>query len=111
YFGMLGRYRTSKGLPNGVDGVPLNATEYTTTGLAVHPFHSQTVCAEGIVPSWSNSWTEIDTGKMDKFVRFGTQIDPLGTRAMAYYDQTDLPYYYELATQFGTSDRWFSPVM
>jgi phospholipase C len=30
---------------------------------------------------------------------------------MSYYDETDLPYYYELATQFGTSDRFFSPVL
>jgi phospholipase C len=111
YFGMLGRYRASKGLPNGVDGVPLNATEYSTSGQAVHPYHLQTVCVEGIVPSWGPNWKAADLGKMDGFVRYGTTIDPQGTRAMGYYDQTDLPYYYELATQFGTSDRWFSPVM
>jgi phospholipase C len=38
-------------------------------------------------------------------------IDPDGTRAMGYYDWTDLPYYYELAFQFATSDRWFSPLL
>jgi phospholipase C len=30
---------------------------------------------------------------------------------MGYYNQTDLPYYYDLATFFATSDRWFSPVL
>jgi phospholipase C len=40
-----------------------------------------------------------------------SSIDPQGTRAIGYYDWTDLPYYYELAYQFGTSDRWFSPVL
>src|SRR5262249_43042474 len=34
-----------------------------------------------------------------------------GVRAMGYYDFTDLPYYYSLATSFGTSDSWFAPVM
>jgi phospholipase C len=29
---------------------------------------------------------------------------------MGHYDQTDLPYYYELATQFATSDRFVSSV-
>src|SRR5207237_4843080 len=54
-------------------------------------------------------------GKMDGFMKTSpsvpSSIDPTGTRAMGYYDQTDLPYYYELATQFATSDRFFSPVM
>jgi phospholipase C len=39
-----------------------------------------------------------------------TQFDQLGRRAMGYYDSTDLNYYYFLASNFATSDRWFSPV-
>jgi phospholipase C len=35
--------------------------------------------------------------------------DP-GTRAMGYYDQDFLNYYYYMASQFAISDRWFSPV-
>ena len=35
--------------------------------------------------------------------------DP-GTRAMGYYDQDYLNYYYYMASQFALSDRWFSPV-
>jgi phospholipase C len=30
---------------------------------------------------------------------------------MGYYDQTDLNYYYFMASEFATSDRWFSPAM
>ena len=30
---------------------------------------------------------------------------------MGYYDDTDLPYYYFMATQFALSDHFFSPVM
>jgi phospholipase C len=37
--------------------------------------------------------------------------DTMGMRAMGYYEGTDLPYYYFLAANFATSDRWFSPVM
>jgi phospholipase C len=28
-----------------------------------------------------------------------------------YYGQSDIPYYYDLASFFATSDRWFSPVL
>ena len=53
--------------------------------------------------------------KMDHFMFpnvAGTSVrDPNNDRTIGYYDQTDLPYYYELAAQFATSDRWFSPVL
>jgi phosphoesterase family protein len=37
--------------------------------------------------------------------------DPDGTRTMGYYNQQDLPYYYDLATFFATSDSWHSPIL
>ncbi len=40
----------------------------------------------------------------------GTFSDLTGQRAMGYYDQTFLNYYYYMASQFAVSDRWFSPV-
>ena len=33
-----------------------------------------------------------------------------GERAMGYYDQDFLNYYYYMASQFAVSDRWFSPI-
>ncbi len=114
YFGRLGQYRVSRGFPNNIDGVPLNATLFDSQGKAVHPFHFQTVCHENLSPFWNETHADIDGGKMDNFLKQAlsvpSTIDPTGTRAAGYYDQTDLPYYYELATQFATSDRFFSPV-
>jgi phospholipase C len=40
----------------------------------------------------------------------GAFTDTAGQRAMGYYDQTFLNYYYYMASQFALSDRWFSPV-
>ncbi len=40
----------------------------------------------------------------------GSFTDLTGRRAMGYYDQTFLNYYYYMASQFALSDRWFSPV-
>jgi len=40
----------------------------------------------------------------------GTFTDTAGQRAMGYYDESFLNYYYYMASQFALSDRWFSPV-
>ena len=40
----------------------------------------------------------------------GQFTDLVGQRAMGYYDQDYLNYYYFMASQFAVSDRWFSPV-
>jgi phospholipase C len=40
----------------------------------------------------------------------GDFTDTAGKRAMGYYDQRFLNYYYWMASQFALSDRWFSPV-
>ncbi len=40
----------------------------------------------------------------------GNFTDLTGERAMGYYDQDFLNYYYYMASQFALSDRWFSPV-
>ena len=40
----------------------------------------------------------------------GNFTDLSGRRAMGYYDQDFLNYYYYMASQFALSDRWFSPV-
>jgi phospholipase C len=115
YFGMLGPYKASLGLANNIDGIDLNATLLNTQGQPVHPFHYRSVCVENVSPSWNESHVDVNGGKMDGFMLTTTSvpstIDPTGTRAMGYYDQTDLPYYYELAARFATSDRFFSPLL
>jgi phospholipase C len=115
YFGMLGPYKASEGLANNIDGLNLNTTLPNTQGQPVHPFHYQTVCTENLSPAWNESHIDVDAGLMDGFMRTSTSvassIDPTGTRAMGYYDQSDLPYYYEAAARFATSDRFFSPVL
>jgi phospholipase C len=40
----------------------------------------------------------------------GNFTDLTGKRAMGYYDQGFLNYYYYMAAQFALSDRWFSPL-
>ena len=115
YFGMMPEYRAQRGYTGDFDGLNLNVTLPSYTGKPVSPFHFQTVCHENLSPGWNESHYDVDGGKMDNFMKttgsVPSTIDPEGTRAMGYYDWTDLPYYYELAFQFGTSDRFFSSVL
>jgi phospholipase C len=91
----------------------------------VQSFHMVSMCEENPSPSWNEShvdWNFRDplsaAPTLDGYVwtaahdaRSLGYFDVDGKRAMSYYDGTDLPYYYFLASNFGTSDRWFSPAM
>ena len=116
YLGRLGQYRVNKGQSSNVNGIPLTWLANTTSGRTVSPFHLTTVCTENLTPAWNESHSDVDNGLMDRFPitnsrSIPSSIDPQGTRAMGYYDWTDLPYYYELAYQFGTSDNFFSGLL
>lgn len=120
YFGKLGPYKASKGLANDVDGFDPNVSLIGFNGTPVSPFHERTQRTEDLTPFWNESHFDIhqtSDGRflMDNFLQtthsVEHQFDDNGDRAIGFYDQTDLPVYYELAAQFATSDRWFSPVL
>ncbi len=113
YFGRLGQYRRDHGFTDKIAELPLNVVLKDKLGNPISPYHFRTACHENVSPSWNQSHLYWDKGKMDKFTHTYTQspIDPGGDRAMGYYDWRDLPYYYALATQYATSDSWFSSVL
>ncbi len=132
YFGSLNPYRVAHGLPADVDGLPSNASNPAANGVGtVKAYHLNTVCIENVTPSWDESRRDIDRGNpkdpktpMDGFVYsaahyainenaagHGTYADITGLRAMGYYTDRELPYYYFMASQFAISDRFFSPIL
>lgn len=126
YFGQLNAYRTANGLGADVDGLPSGASNPSADGTTtVDAYHLQTMCVENPSPSWNESHVDrnrlnpiANNATMDGFVQTAAKAavdngyhDILGLRAMGYYDQNDLPYYYFMATNFAMSDRWFSPAM
>ena len=127
YFGKLGLYRVNQGLPEEINGVDNdNSPAFTLldlNGNPVHPFHYQTMCTDNLTPAWNESHFDVDApsngtveqGKMDNFMKTTTSVphpnDSNGSRAMGYYTEADLNYYYALATQFAVSDSMFSPVL
>jgi phospholipase C len=132
YFGKLNDYRQAHGLPADVDGLPANASNPSFDNTTqVQAYHLNTVCIENVTPSWNESRRDVNrndptakTGPMDGFVYSaahyaqdenaagaGPYTDVDGIRAMGYYTDRELPYYYFMATQFATSDRFFSPIL
>lgn len=127
YFGQLNNYRTAKGLSPDVNVTPANAQQLSfdkTTYFT--PFHMHSMCVEDLSSYWNESHNDRNhtaptsaTAAMDGFANSAGNdsrnslvgYDINGQRVMGYYDDTDLPYYYFMATQFAISDAWFSPVM
>lgn len=139
YFGQLGAYRAARlaqlGISDNqtVDGFdPTVTLTNAQTGAKVQPFHETTMCTQNTRPAWNEShhdvalvggdsaWATTTTytsssfgmsGFLDTATIPGNTLDPNGTRAMGYYNDQDLPFYYDLATFFATSDTWHSPIL
>jgi len=119
--------------PFAISPAPFNDCVIDVNSPPVMSYHLLTQCVENPSPSWNEShvdWNVANplsgTATMDGFVHTaGKEIrnleyvpgqnppesDVNGIRVMGYYDATDLPYYYFMASNFATSDRWFMPVM
>jgi phospholipase C len=98
------------------------------TNNPVTSFHLITQCVENPSPSWNESHVDwnyndqvgVGSATLNGFVwtagHDARNIQPPyndtnGVRAMGYYDGSDLNYYYFMASNFATSDRWFEPAM
>ena len=131
YFGKLNDYRVKQGVAADIDGFAADASNpnFDFTGT-VTPFHLRTQCMDNTTPSWNDAHPQrnhfhpactaasCSPALMDGFVhdagaasRANGWFDVQGLRAMGYYNEDDIPYYYFMATQFATSNRWFAPVM
>ncbi len=139
YFGMLNPYRKSHAWNVGddgkdyeVDGIDDKLNTFTNTddlGDVFGLFKFTTTCVDDMTSAWLESYGDVNRYNfaptrpilMDGFVHTaegyassgsgsGTFTDLLGKRAMGYYDQQFLNYYYYMASQFAISDRWFSPI-
>ncbi len=110
--------------PNGADVCTPDANNPITS------FHMPSVCTEELSPFWNESHTDWNaafsypntvSSLLNGFVEsagndarqytYSTVNDLNGYRAMGYFQDSDLNYYYFMASNFATSDRWFSPVM
>jgi phospholipase C len=139
YFGMLNPYRQQNALnvsEDGntytVDGIDDKLTTFVNDDDEGQPFSLfklKSTCVDDMSSAWLESYGDVNRFDfavnrpilMDGFVHTaegfaksgagdGAFTDTVGQRAMGYYDQNILNYYYFMASQFAVSDRWFSPV-
>jgi phospholipase C len=82
-------------------------------GPPIAAFHQTRLCEiSDLDHSWNGTHLAWDNGAMDGFTKQNvSRADPSGTRAMGYYNQTDLPFYYGLFDTFAMGDRYFSSIL
>ena len=82
--------------------------------------HAPALCEADTEHDWWAVHMQYDDGAMDGFFQSNdgysetTYSDPslvTGDRALWYYDQTDIPFYYQLAATFGLGDHYHSSVL
>jgi phospholipase C len=120
---------------DGIDDKLSKISNESDEGTAYSLFKLTSSCVQDMTSSWLESYGDVSrydfstTRKIyiDGFVHTnenyakncqasggtacaGDFYDFTGKASMGYYDENFLNYYYYMASQFGLSDRWFSPV-
>jgi phospholipase C len=121
---------------DGIDDKLSKISNQEDEGTAVPVFKFKSTCIDDASSDWLASYGDVNRYDfsttrpilMDGFVHnaegyakscsqpgasgicAGSFTDLTGQRAMGYYDQDFLNYYYYMASQFAISDRWFSPI-
>ncbi len=122
YFGHFGKYagRTD------VTSAPENASNPDRIGpvsSGSHVWHrAPHYCILDTEHGWSGSHKQYNDGKMDGFYETNHlekgEVLPApemalrdGERAMTWYDEREIPYYYALAKTFGIGDHYFASLL
>ena len=140
YLGHLAQYEATKGITNTIESAPATASnpnypqdqidggtsaDAGDAALATHPWqHASQLCFFDTSHSWGGAHTEYDKGLNDGFYYMNngmgdvgestTGISPAqlsGERAMWWYDQTDIPFYYDVYSTFAMADHYHSALL
>jgi phospholipase C len=124
YFGKLNDYRASAfGLSRDADDLESTFANPADDGSTIANFHLTTSCIDDDTAAWEESWGDMNRFDspngpllLDGFVHtgagyaaFNSLTDTKGVRAMGFYNGADLTAPYWFATQFATSDRFYTP--
>jgi phospholipase C len=118
YFGHLNKYANR----TDIESAPDTTTNPTTVGAtpgALHNYqHAQHLCVLDTNHEWDGSHLEYDGAKNDGFFQAndGYSASQLaagapmtlaaGDRALWWYDERDIPFYYQLASTFAIADHY-----
>ena len=94
--------------PNPLGGAPITAFHRSVAGN----FNANYCEPADLDHSWNGTHREWNGGAMDGFTAENVDPDdPSGSRAMGWYDRSDLNFYYILYKKFATADRYFCSVL
>ncbi len=118
YFGHLNKYAGRTDVESAPETAS-NPDRIGPDGGAAHPWqHGPHLCAVDTTHSWKGSHTQYDDGQMDGFFQTNdgdtSQTDPVlksGERALWWYDERDLPFYYKLASTFAIADHYHAGLL
>ena len=102
----FGTYPGAEGIPEGTC-IPVDPFDSANTEC-VEPFHIGDRPIDDLDHSLSTFNLQYNKGKMNGFVYALNQRNQNGAMAMGYYDDRDLPYYWNLADEYVLFDRFFS---
>jgi phospholipase C len=103
-----------------VEVAPASFTNPDLDGNPVAPTRDEQYCFVDTNHDWDGVHQQINGGKMDGFFvtnegwhekpAHGTLDMLSGARALTYYEEADLPFYYALAKEFALADHYFCSV-
>jgi phospholipase C len=99
------------GTRKGVDGIPEGTCMPVVAGTAkpcVKPFHLGDRGVMDLEHTQDAFEAQYNRGRMDGFVESNSEHEQDGSIAMGYYDDRDLPYYWNVADEYVLFDRFFS---
>ena len=102
----FGTYPGADGIPEGIC-MPVDPFDTASTEC-VEPFHIGDRPSEDLDHSLPTFKMQYNEGKMDGFIYALYKRNQNGALAMSYYDDRDLPYYWNLADEYVLFDKFFS---
>jgi len=104
YFGHLAKYANRSDIEVAAEDATNPESTTDPASRKVPWQHGPHMCADDTGHSWTKTHRQIDDGKMDGFVE--TNGGATGDRAMWWYDERDIPFYYALAKEFAIGDHY-----
>jgi phospholipase C len=97
----------------GADGIPSGtclpaSTLQPKAHACVRPYHLADTLASDLDHGYGTWARQYDGGRMDGFVSAYRRLGLSGATAVGYYDQRDIPFYWNAAGNYVLFDRFFS---
>ena len=97
----------------GAEVAPATYTNPDANGNPIAPHRLEEYCFSDTNHEWDGSHDEYNDGANDGFVLMNQKraFDEVGSRAIGYYTEQDIPVFYTLAKEYALGDRYFCSLL